>query len=34
MAIAARCGDACEEYDKLEKAIVVFVSGESDPQSW
>ena len=21
MAIADRCGDACEEYDKLEKAI-------------
>jgi predicted Zn-dependent protease len=32
--IAARCGDACEEYDKLEQAIVRFVTGERDPQSW
>ena len=26
MEIAERCGNSCEEYDKLEKAIVVFVT--------
>ena len=28
MEIAERCGNSCEEYDKLEKAIVVFVTGD------
>jgi tetratricopeptide (TPR) repeat protein len=26
--IANRCGDRCEEYDKLEKAIVIFMTGD------
>ena len=34
MEIADRCGDACEEYGKLEKAIVTFVTGESDTAGW
>jgi len=34
MEIAERCGDACEEYAKLEKAIVTYVTGESDTASW
>jgi tetratricopeptide (TPR) repeat protein len=31
--IADRCGDGCEEYGMLEKAIVTFVTGESNA-SW
>lgn len=34
MEIAERCGDACEEYGKLEKAIVTYVTGETDTGSW
>ena len=26
--MANRCGDRCEEYDKLEKAIVIFMAGD------
>jgi tetratricopeptide (TPR) repeat protein len=33
MEIAERCGDACEEYGKLEKAIVTYVTGETDTGS-
>jgi hypothetical protein len=34
MEIAERCGDACDEYAKLEKAIVTYVTGKSDTTSW
>jgi tetratricopeptide (TPR) repeat protein len=34
MEIAHRCGDSCEEYAKLEKAIVVFVTGDANAASW
>jgi len=34
MEIADRCGDSCEEYVKLEKAIVTFVTGGDDAASW
>jgi tetratricopeptide (TPR) repeat protein len=34
MEIADRCGDSCEEYAKLEKAIVVFVTGDDKAASW
>ena len=34
MEIADRCGDSCEEYVKLEKAIVTFVTGDGKATSW
>jgi tetratricopeptide (TPR) repeat protein len=34
MEIAHRCGNSCEEYDKLEKAIVVFVTGNDAGTTW
>jgi tetratricopeptide (TPR) repeat protein len=32
--IADRCGDRCEEYDKLEKAIVIFMTGDDTGTSY
>jgi hypothetical protein len=32
--IADRCGDRCEEYDKLEKAIVIFMTGDDAGRSY
>jgi hypothetical protein len=32
--IAERCGGSCDEYDKLEQAIVTFVTGEPSTSSW
>ena len=32
--IANRCGDRCEEYDKLEKAIVIFMTGNDAGTSY
>ena len=34
MEIVDRCGDACEEYGMLEKAIVTYVTGETETASW
>jgi hypothetical protein len=34
MEIAQRCGNSCEGYDKLEKAIVVFVTGNDAGITW
>jgi tetratricopeptide (TPR) repeat protein len=34
MEIAERCGNHCEEYDKLEKEIVIFVTGDDAGTSW
>jgi hypothetical protein len=32
--IAERCGGSCDEYEKLEQAIVTFVTGEPSTSSW
>ena len=32
--IANRCGDRCDEYDKLEKAIVIFMTGDDGGASY
>ena len=32
--IADRCGDRCEEYDKPEKAIVIFMTGDDAGTSY
>jgi hypothetical protein len=32
--IAERCGGSCDEYNKLEQAIVTFVTGEPSTSSW
>jgi hypothetical protein len=34
MEIADRCRDSCEEYVKLENAIVTFVTGDGKATSW
>jgi tetratricopeptide (TPR) repeat protein len=34
MEIADRCGTSCEEYAKLETAIVAYVTGDSKAASW
>ena len=32
--IADRCGNSCEEYAKLEKAILTFFAGDANAMSW
>jgi hypothetical protein len=32
--IADRCGGSCEDYAMLEKAIMIFATGESKPATW
>lgn len=32
--LTERCGGSCEEYGKLEQAIVTFVTGEPNSSSW